>query len=67
MLLLLTRRVDLLALLVALKPLLFALRLLDGVASGVWPTWLHGQRCRIGVCVPVPAPQCLFAQCALPE
>ena len=65
LLLLLTRRINLLALLVALKPLLVALRLLDGLASGVGPTWLHRQRCRIGVAVPVP--QRLFAQCALPE
>ena len=63
MLLLLPRSVGLLALLVALKPLLFALRLLDRVASGIWPTWLHRQHRRIGV----PVPQRLFAQCALPE
>ena len=67
MLLLLTRSVNLLALLVALKPLLFALRLLNGVASGVWPTWLYRQHRRIGVAVPVPVPQRLFAQCALPK
>ena len=63
LLLLLTHRVGLLALLVALKPLLFALCLLDGVASGLWSTWLHRQHRRIGV----PVPQRLFAQCALPE
>ena len=65
MLLLLTCSINLLALLVALKPLLLALRLLNGVASGVWPTWLHRQhrRIRAAACVP----QRLFAQCALPE
>ena len=67
MLLLLTRSVNLLALLVALKPLLLALRLINGVASGVWPTWLHRLHYRIGVAVPVPVSQRLFAQCALPE
>ena len=65
LLLLLTRRINLLALLVALKPLLLALRLLDGLASGIWPTWLHRQhrRIRAAACVP----QRLFAQCALPK
>ena len=41
LLLLLTRSVKLLALLVALKPLLLALRLVDGVASSVWRAWLR--------------------------
>lgn len=63
MLLLLTCSINLLALLVALKPLLLALRLLNGVASGVWPIWLHRQHYRIRVSVS----QCLFAQCALPK
>ena len=65
MLLLLPRRVGLLALLVALKPLLLTLRLLDGVASCVGPTWLHRQHCRIRAAACVS--QRLFAQYALPE
>lgn len=67
LLLLLTCSVNLLALLVALKPLLLALRLLDGVASGIRPTGLHRQRHRIGVAVPISVSQRLFAQCALPQ
>jgi hypothetical protein len=64
---LLSCSVGLLALLVALKPLLLVLRLLDRVSPGVWASRLHRRRRRIGVAVHVAVSLRLFAQGALPE